>query len=113
MKPGKDPCQANHNEKLQDRTYTAFSVHLPYTEEMSSDPKAATEHPDSRSANGSSRTTTYADTSVLAAYYCLEPLSILAERTMRRLPSPMIRSWTGQGHRIAREADAQNKMWPQ
>lgn len=38
--------------------------------------------------------TTYVDTSVLAAYYCPEPLSILAEQTLRRLPSPMISELT-------------------
>lgn len=38
--------------------------------------------------------TTYIDTSVLAPYYCPEPLSILAERTLRRLPSPMISELT-------------------
>ena len=40
-------------------------------------------------ARGRPRVTTYVDTSVLAAYYCPEPLSILAERTLRRLSSPM------------------------
>jgi len=38
--------------------------------------------------------TTYVDTSVLAAYYCPEQLSILAERTLRRLPSPVISELT-------------------
>lgn len=38
--------------------------------------------------------TTYVDTSVLASYYCPEPLSILAERTLRRLSSPMISELT-------------------
>lgn len=37
---------------------------------------------------------TYVDTSVLAAYYCPEPLSILAERTLRRLSSPIISELT-------------------
>jgi uncharacterized protein len=32
----------------------------------------------------------YIDTSVLAAYYCPEPISTLAERTLRSLSSPMI-----------------------
>jgi hypothetical protein len=38
--------------------------------------------------------TTYVDTSVLAAYYCPEPLSILAERTLRRLSAPTISELT-------------------
>jgi predicted nucleic acid-binding protein len=38
--------------------------------------------------------TTYVDTSVLAAYYCPEPLSIMAERTLRRLSSPVISELT-------------------
>lgn len=38
--------------------------------------------------------TIYVDTSVLAAYYCPEPLSILAERTLRRLSSPLISELT-------------------
>ena len=38
--------------------------------------------------------TTYVDTSVLAAYYCPEPISLLAERTLRNLTSPMISDLT-------------------
>lgn len=34
--------------------------------------------------------TTYVDTSVLAAYYCPESISALAERTLRSLIAPMI-----------------------
>ena len=36
----------------------------------------------------------YIDTSVLAAYYCPEPISTLAERTLRSLSSPMISELT-------------------
>jgi len=38
--------------------------------------------------------TVYVDTSVLAAYYCPEPLSPLAERTIRSLSSPAISELT-------------------
>ena len=38
--------------------------------------------------------TTYVDTSVLAAYYCPESISALAERTLRSLTSPMISDLT-------------------
>jgi predicted nucleic acid-binding protein len=38
--------------------------------------------------------TTYVDTSVLAAYYCPEPLSLAAERTVRNLASPAISELT-------------------
>jgi len=38
--------------------------------------------------------TIYIDTSVLAAYYCPEPLSALAERTLRSLTSPAISELT-------------------
>jgi predicted nucleic acid-binding protein len=38
--------------------------------------------------------TAYVDTSVLAAYYCPEPLSLAAERTIRNLRSPMISDLT-------------------
>lgn len=38
--------------------------------------------------------TTYVDTSVLAAYYCPEPLSLAAEHTLRNLSSPMISELT-------------------
>ncbi|MBL8075272.1 MAG: type II toxin-antitoxin system VapC family toxin [Nitrospira sp.] len=38
--------------------------------------------------------TTYVDTSVLAAYYCPEPISLLAERTLRSLTSPVISDLT-------------------
>lgn len=38
--------------------------------------------------------TTYVDASVLAAYYCPEPLSALAERTLRSLSSPTISELT-------------------
>lgn len=38
--------------------------------------------------------TGYVDTSVLAAYYCPEPISPLAERTLRNLSSPMISDLT-------------------
>lgn len=36
----------------------------------------------------------YVDTSVLAAYYCPEPLSLVAERTVRSLTSPTISELT-------------------
>lgn len=36
----------------------------------------------------------YIDTSVLAAYYCPEPISALAERTLRSLSSPMVSELT-------------------
>jgi predicted nucleic acid-binding protein len=36
----------------------------------------------------------YIDTSVLAAYYCPEPLSLVAERAIRRLTSPAISELT-------------------
>jgi uncharacterized protein len=39
--------------------------------------------------------TTYIDTSVLAAYYCPEPISPLAERALRGLSSPLISELTG------------------
>jgi predicted nucleic acid-binding protein len=38
--------------------------------------------------------TVYVDTSVLAAYYCPEPLSLVAERTVRNLTSPTISELT-------------------
>jgi predicted nucleic acid-binding protein len=38
--------------------------------------------------------TTYVDTSILAAYYCPEPISLLAERTLRSLTSPAISDLT-------------------
>lgn len=38
--------------------------------------------------------TTYIDTSVLAAYYCAEPISTLAERTLRSVSSPVISELT-------------------
>jgi predicted nucleic acid-binding protein len=38
--------------------------------------------------------TTYVDTSVLAAYYCPESISALAERTLRSLTAPMISDLT-------------------
>jgi uncharacterized protein len=38
--------------------------------------------------------TAYIDTSVLAAYYCPEPLSLIAERTVRNLTSPAISELT-------------------
>jgi uncharacterized protein len=38
--------------------------------------------------------TAYIDTSVLAAYYCPEPISALAERTLRGLSSPTISELT-------------------
>ena len=38
--------------------------------------------------------TVYVDTSVLAAYYCPEPLSSLAERALRSLSSPAISELT-------------------
>jgi predicted nucleic acid-binding protein len=38
--------------------------------------------------------TTYVDTSVLAAYYCPEPISALAERTLRSLTNPIISDLT-------------------
>jgi predicted nucleic acid-binding protein len=38
--------------------------------------------------------TAYVDTSVLAAYYCPEPLSVVAERTVRSLTSPAISELT-------------------
>ena len=38
--------------------------------------------------------TTYVDTSVLAAYYSPEPLSLVAERTVRNLTSPAISDLT-------------------
>lgn len=38
--------------------------------------------------------TTYVDTSVLAAYYCPEPISALAERTLRNLTNPIISDLT-------------------
>lgn len=38
--------------------------------------------------------TVYIDTSVLAAYYCPEPLSLLAERAIRSLSSPTISELT-------------------
>lgn len=38
--------------------------------------------------------TVYVDTSVLAAYYCPEPLSLVAERTLRRHRSPAISELT-------------------
>ncbi len=36
----------------------------------------------------------YVDTSVLAAYYCPEPLSLAAERALRNLSSPLISDLT-------------------
>ncbi len=38
--------------------------------------------------------TAYVDTSVLAAYYCPEPLSLAAEHALRNLSSPMISDLT-------------------
>lgn len=38
--------------------------------------------------------TVYVDTSVLAAYYCPQPLSLVAERTLRRHSSPTISELT-------------------
>ena len=38
--------------------------------------------------------TVYVDTSVLAAYYCPEPLSLVAERTLRSHSSPKISELT-------------------
>lgn len=38
--------------------------------------------------------TTYVDTSVLAPYYCPEPLSLAAEHALRNLSSPMISELT-------------------
>jgi predicted nucleic acid-binding protein len=38
--------------------------------------------------------TVYVDTSVLGAYYCPEPLSLVAERTLRRLTFPAISELT-------------------
>lgn len=38
--------------------------------------------------------TVYVDTSVLAAYYCPEPLSLVAERTLRNVTAPTISELT-------------------
>lgn len=38
--------------------------------------------------------TTYVDTSVLAAYYCPEPISTLAEQALRNAPAPVISELT-------------------
>ena len=38
--------------------------------------------------------TVYVDTSVLAAYYCPEPLSLVAERTLRSVTAPAISELT-------------------
>jgi len=38
--------------------------------------------------------TTYVDTSILAAYYCPEPISALAERTLRSLTNPIVSDLT-------------------
>lgn len=44
--------------------------------------------------DGRTRVTTYVDTTVLAVYYCPEPISLFAERTLRNLTSPMFSDLT-------------------